>query len=413
MRSNLTWLYAGRALRSFSTAFLTIAFPLYLASEGYRSSTIGAVLTAGGVLTTVLVTAVGLGGDRFGRRRMLIGLAALGALGGAVMASTSNVVAVAVASGLGGVGRGGGAGSGGAWGPIFPAEQPLLAGSVDARGRTAVFGRIAFVGVLAGAAGSLVAGIPASLHTAGWSWLAAYRLVFWLGALLSLAMMALTLPIRETAPSTASAPTAPPAQPPTMSTRQLIGRLGITNGLNGLGVGFLGPLLTYWFHVRFGVGPAEIGVLYTLVNLVTALPYLGAARLAERLGAVRAVTISRAVSVSLLLVIAWMPTFTLAGVAFALRMVFNSLSLPARQSYVMGVAEERHRGMIAAMGMLPSQVTQTISPIVGGALMESFLDTPLYGATVFMGLQLITFYYAFRHAPPPEEAGRAATAGGR
>lgn len=404
MGSNLQWLYAGRALRSFTTAFLTIVFPLYLAAEGYRSGAIGAVLAAGGVLTTVLVAAVGFAGDRLGRKRMLVGLAALGAIGGAMMASTANVAAVTVASGLGGVGRGGGAGSGGSWGPVFPAEQPLLAGSVDARGRTAAFGAIAFVGVLAGAAGSLVAWVPGLLHTAGWSWLAAYRLVFWLGALLSAAMLVVTLPIRET---TAPAPAAKDgtAAPP-ITTRQLIGRLGLTNGLNGFGVGFLGPLLTYWFHVRFGAGPGEIGVLYTIVNLVTALPYLGAARLAARLGAVRAVTLTRALSVAMLVAMAQMPTFILAGVAFALRMAVNSLSLPARQSYVMGVAEERHRGMIAAVGSLPSQVTSTISPAIGGALMESFLDTPLYGAALFMGLNMVTFYYAFRHAPPPEEAQR-------
>ena len=406
MGSNLKWLYAGRALRSFTTAFLTVVFPLYLAAEGYRSGAIGAVLTAGGVLTTVLVAAVGLAGDRFGRKRMLVGLAALGAIGGAMMACTANLAAVTVASGLGGVGRGGGAGSGGSWGPVFPAEQPLLAGSVEARRRTAAFGAIAFVGVMAGAGGSLVAWVPVWLHAAGWSWAAGYRSVFWLGAVLSAAMLVVTLPIRE--PARAAAPSAATeAAAPPISTRQLLGRLGLTNGLNGFGVGFLGPLLTYWFHVRFGAGPGEIGVLYTVVNLVTALPYLGAARLAERLGAVRAVTITRALSVALLVAIAQMPTFVMAGVAFALRMAVNSLSLPARQSYVMGVAEERHRGMIAAVGSLPSQVTSTISPAVGGALMESFLDTPLYGAALFMGLNMVAFYYAFRHAPPPEETARA------
>lgn len=418
MGTNLKWLYAGRALRSFTTAFLTIVFPLYLAAEGYHSAAIGAVLTAGGVLTTALVAAVGLPGDRFGRKGMLLGLAALGAAGGATMASTANVAAVMVASGLGGVGRGGGAGSGGSWGPVFPAEQPLLAGAVGARQRTAAFGTIAFVGVLAGAAGSMVAWVPAALHATGWSWLASYRVVFWLGAILSVAMLGVTLPIREErsggagqadgaaaeAPAAAGGTAGAPRR--SLSTWQLIGRLSVTNGLNGFGVGFLGPLLTYWFHVRFGAGPGEIGVLYTIVNLVTALPYLGAARLAERLGAVRAVTVTRALSVVLLVGIAQMPTFVLAGVVFALRMAVNSLSLPARQSYVMGVAEERHRGMIAAVGSLPSQVTSTISPAVGGALMESFLDTPLYGAALFMGLNLVTFYYAFRHAPPPEEAQR-------
>jgi MFS family permease len=400
VESNLRWLYAGRALRSFTTAVLTIVFPLYLAQAGYRSPEIGAVLTAGSALTTALVAAVGLAGDRWGRRRVLLVLAALGAVGAAALAVSANPVVALLASGLGGVGRGGGAGSGGSWGPVFPAEQPLLAGSVAPRDRTRAFGTIAFVGVLAGAAGSLGASAPATLHAAGWSWLAAYRLVFWASALLAVGMVLATVPLREVRPQPeeAAGGRAP------LSTGQLLRRLAVTNGLNGLGVGFLGPLLTYWFHVRFGVGPARIGVLYTVVNLVTALPYLGAARLAARLGAVRAVTATRALSVALLPVMAAMPTFPLAGVAFALRMAANSLSLPTRQSYVMGVAEERHRGLVAALGSLPSQVTQSISPIVGGWAMQFDVDAPLYGAALFMAANLVAFYLAFRHTPPPEEA---------
>ena len=384
-------------MRSFATAFLTVVFPLYLAAEGLRGTGIGLILTGGGVATAVLVAAVGLGGDRYGRRTMLLGLAGLGILGTLLMAGTANIVAVVVASGLCGVGRGGGAGSGGSWGPVFPAEQPLLASSVPPARRTGVFGTIAFVGVMAGAAGSLVAWLPGALQATGVPLLRADRLVFLLGALLYIAMLAVTLPIREAPPSPAPAADSP------ISTAGLVGRLGLTNALNGLGFGFLGPLLTYWFHVRYGVGAGEIGIVYTLVNLVSALPYLGASRLAARLGAVVAVTVTRTASVAMLLVMAVMPSFWLAGAAYALRMAFNSLGLPARQSFAMGVADERQRGMVAALSMLPSQVTASISPAIGGTLMESLVDTPLYGAALFMMLNVIAYYYAFRHIRPPEE----------
>jgi len=400
---NLRWLYAGRAVRSFAVAFLTVVFPLYLAAEGLHSAAIGTILALGGAGSAVLVAVIGLAGDRFGRRRMLLGLGVLGALGGVTMALSGNPVAVTIASGLGGVGRGGGAGSGGSWGPVFPAEQPLLAAAAGPRERTAVFGRIAFVGVIAGAAGSLVAYLPDGLHASGWGWVPAYRVVFWLGALLCVVMVLVSLPLRETVPSAAPAAAAPEAPRPVLSTAQLIGRLSVTNGLNGLGIGFLGPLLTYWFHVRFGVGPGALGLLYTLVNLVTALPYLGAARLAARLGVVRAVVVTRAVTVLLLLAMTRMPTFTLAGIFFALRMAVNSLGMPSRQSYVMGVADERRRGSVAALGMLPSQVTASLSPAIGGLLMQAVLDTPLFGAALFTGANCISYYFAFRHLPPPEE----------
>ncbi|MGH9291633.1 MAG: MFS transporter, partial [Acidimicrobiales bacterium] len=403
LRSNLRWLYASRAVRSFSTAFLTVVFPLYLATEGYSSTKIGLVLTVGGFISAGLVLAVGLGGDRIGRRRMLLWVAALGVVGGVGLAVSTELAVVMLANGLCGVGRGGGAGSGGSWGPVFPAEQPLLAASATPRSRTAVFGRISFIGVAAGALGSLVAWVPEILHHYGWSWGASYRLVFVLGAVFSVALLVVVLPIREQRPEPAGVTGEQATTGPRLSTRQLLARLATVNTLNGFGFGFLGPLLTYWFHVRYGVGPGVIGVLYTVINLITMFPYLAASRLARRLGAVRTVVVTRAVGLVFLLAMVWTPTFLLAGVAYGLRMAANSLGMPARQSYVMGVAEERRRSTVSAVGSLPSQLSSSVSPLVGGALMGAFLEVPIVGAVLFMAANTVGFYLSFRHYRPPEE----------
>jgi MFS family permease len=381
------------------------------------------VLTLGSVIGAVMVALVGITGDRFGRRPVLIGIGALGAVGALALALSANVAVVVVASGLGGIGRGGGAGSGGAFGPFFPAEQPLLASSVTSAQRTRVFGRIGFIGVLAAAAGSLVAGVPVLLHHAGLSWIGAYRIVFLLAAVASALVVLACLPLKERRPSAPAGGSEPPASaaaaraasaPAGLSTRQLIGRFGFTNALNGFGFGFLGPLLTYWFHVRFGVGPAEVGILFTIVNLAGALPYLGAHLISDRLGSVLTVVVTRTLSIVMLAAMAVVPDFFLAGLFLNLRTVFNSLGMPARQSYAMGAADERHRGTVAALGSLPSMVTSSISPVVGGAVMDSFVDIPIVGAAVFMAANVLAYYLAFRHAPLPGEVhrGPARAAGG-
>jgi len=410
-QSNLPWLYAGRAVRSFATAFLTVIFPLYLASQHDPATTIGAVLTLGSLLGACLVAAVGVAGDRVGRRPVLIAIGLLGALGALALAASTNVAVVAVASGLGGIGRGGGAGSGGAFGPFFPAEQPLLAASVPPAQRTRAFGRMGFIGVLAAAAGSLVAAVPALLHSGGMSWADAYRSVLVLGAAASLVVAALCVPLREIKPAERREPpvgdrAGSATRPAGLSTRQLVGRLGLTNALNGFGFGFLGPLLTYWFHVRFGAGPAEIGALYTVVNLVSAAPYLGSHHLAGRFGAVTTVVVTRTASIVVLGAMALMPTFLLAGLFLNLRTVANSLGMPARQSYAMGAADERRRGTVAALSTLPSMLTSSASPVVGGALMGTLVDVPIIGAVVFMSANVVTYYLAFRHAPLPGERPR-------
>lgn len=407
MTRNLFWIFLVRGLRSFTTAFLTVAFPLYLAVGGYSAARIGITLSVGGALTAMLVVGVGFAGDLIGRRWVLLALGLLAFIGAALLSWTDAFWVVVLASGLGGVGRGGGAGSGGSWGPVFPAEQPLIAASVTADQRTAAFGQISFIGVVAGAAGSLVAGLPALLHAHGIPWLPAYRTLFGIAAAFSLAMVLATLPIREVR-TTAAGP-GDTAAPPPISTWQLIRRLALTNALNGLGFGFLGPLLTYWFYRRYGVGPGQLAVLYTVINLVSAFPYLSAARLTARLGAVRTVTLTRAAGLLALLAMAWAPGFVLAGTLYALRMAFNSLGMPARQSFAMGVSDDRYRSRIAAFSALPSQVTAMISPAIGGALMDAVINIPVFGAVIFMGGNVVAYWYAFRDVRPPEERAQSGT----
>lgn len=267
---------------------------------------------------------------------------------------------------------------------------------------------------MSGAAGSAVAVAPDWLHAAGRPWAEAYRPLFAVAAAISLAVACLSLALRDPARNSA-APRRPgaaaaadddrPGQPAGLSARQLLARLGLTNALNGLGVGFLGPILVYWFYRRYGAGPAEGGVLYAAANALSALPYLGTAPLVARLGAVRVVVVSRALSAAILMSMAWAPTFALAAAAFVLRSGANSISIPARQSYVMAVAPHGQRGAIAAFGALPAQATASVSPAVAGALMNALPDVPVYGSALFMGANAIAYWLSFRHSPPPEERG--------
>jgi MFS family permease len=176
----------------------------------------------------------------------------------------------------------------------------------------------------------------------------------------------------------------------------------------------LGPLQTYWFYARFGAGPAALGALFTATNLLSILPYLGAARVAERLGAVVTVTWSRMVGVGLLVVQALSPTLGFADVVYLVRSVAILLSVPIRQSFVMGITEERSRSTVAAVGSLPSQVTSSISPAVGAYLMQSWtLEAPLWLSVVFQSVNSLLYYRFFRSEVPPEERRAAALRAGQ
>lgn len=410
-RRNLLLLFSGRALRSLAQGYLVVIVPLYLADLGFNASRIGIVFSASAIAGALLTAAVGFLSDRFGRKALLILISLLMAAGGLVFAISGNFMVLLVAAAVGTFGRGGGAGSGGAWGPYYPAEQPLIAGSTSDKERTSVFGLLSFVGVVAGALGSLLTLVPQALsHYADLSMLEGYRLLFLLTAVIGCAMAVVVVPIRERRTSkdeSLSGKRTPKSISPLNLPRRtwgLIGRFMATNAVNGFAVGMLGSFIAYWFHRRYGVGSGEIGSLFFAINLAAAIPYVFAGRLARRLGAVRTVIATRACSVFLLAATALMPSFGLAAAFYLMRMIANTLSIPVRQSYLMGVIPPEQRASAAGMSNLPSQATSSISPTLAGYVIDNVsLDLPLEFAAALQAIYTILYYLFFRNLRPPEE----------
>jgi len=402
---NLRWLLAVRVLRSIAQGFLSVVVPLYIASLGFSTLAFGSLLTLAGFGSAIMTLGLGLTGDRYGRRRPALVISVLAVFGTAGFAMTHNFGVLALMSILSTFGRGGGAGAGASWGPIYPALQPMVAGASNDRDRNNVFAALSVGGAIAGAVGSALAVIPAWLHGRGLGWVPAYQAMFWIGAAFALGSLLCLMAVREER--------RPPAawSLPSRRTLSLLGKLSVTNLSNGFAMGLLGPLLTYWFYVRFGVGPAQLGLLYTAANAISVLPYLAAPVLARRMGAVAAVTWSRVLSALMLGVQALCPTFTLAAVVYLVRVQMALVSMPIRQSYVMGVTEERSRSVVSAFSGLPAQLTSAVSPDIGTYFMETWtIDAPLWLATFFQLVNAGLYYALLKNEAPPEERAAQAAA---
>ncbi len=403
---DLSLLFAQRALRSLTQAYLIIIVPIYLARLGFSAVQLGLLFAASSLWSAVLTAAVGLLADRYGRKPLLIFMALLTAAGALIFAIASSFAVLLAAGALSTLGRGGGAGSGGAFGPYYPAEQALIADKSSDRDRTAVLGGLSFVGVLTGAIGSLIALIPTALQSLrGVSLLEGDRVLFILTAVLGIVMAAVILPVHERSPQRRPATGAMGLRARlSPRTRSVVLRSTITNLTNGLAVGFLGPFIVYWFLVRFGAGGAEQGLLFFFVNLVAAPANLFSARLARRLGEVNAIVVTRLLSVVLLAALPLMPTFLLAAVLYLLRTITTSVSVPIRQSYVVGIVVPAERASAAGLSSLPSQVAMSLTPTLAGYTIESIsLALPLEAAAALQAINAALFYLLFRDIKPPEE----------
>jgi MFS family permease len=419
LNNDLLYLFAGRGLRSLAQGFLIIIVPLYVSAIGFDAEHLGIMFAASAVSSAVMVAAIGLMADRFGRKTLLIAISAMMAGGGVVFATSTNFLVLVTGAALGTIGRGGGAGSGGSWGPYLPAEQAMIAEHSSAETRTHVFGTLSSIGVVASAAGSLLASAPALLERLGFaSELAGYRLLFALTAVLGIGMVLVTLPISEAHHRSLHTDTVTPSDPAprdgahrrimgvklSHDSWQLIGRFMLTNSINGLAVGMLGPFIVYWFHRRYGVGAGVLGTLFFIANLMAAAPSLIAGLVARRFGAVTTVVVWRIVSAILLFALAVAPAFALAATIFMIRTFCNTLSLTVRQSYLMGVIKPSERASAAGLANFPAQGASAVSPYFAGFMMEHLaLSLPLEIAAGLMMLNSTLYYIFFRNVRPPEE----------
>jgi len=311
-------------------------------------------------------------------------------------------------------------------GPYYPAAQSLVAEHSGDADRTTVFGVLSFVGVTAGALGSLTAALPSLLHrTAGLSMLTGFRLLLLLTALIAVLMALVVMPVREVRrksvsryqpdrnpkPSASSVSAGPRVHKRLGLSRdswRLVSRFMITNATNGLAAGMMGPFVVYWFYRRFGASAAELARLF-FINILASIPYLVIGPFSRRVGLVNTVTLSRGASAVMLAFVVAMPTYPLAAALYVARVVVAVFSVPVRQSFLMGVIEPSERSSAAGFSNTPSQVTQSLSSFSAGWLIQHIaLSMPLVLASVLQALNATLYYLFFRNVRPPEELEREA-----
>lgn len=389
---SLRFLSLGRMLRSFNQAYLGVVTPLYLLSRGASAAEVGVLVTVRTSGSALLGLAAGFAGDRFGRKPVLAAFSVLSALAALAFFFGMPLWVLGVAGALGTIGRGGGPAAGGAFGPFYSAEQALVAEHVDTQLRTRVFAAFSMIGAIGGALGFLL------------TFVRDVRVVYLTASAISVLLLLSIIPIRENAVQRAQAEHERNA-PLSPRTRGIIMRFMVTNATNGLAVGFLGPMLVLWFHLRYHAPAHEIGTIYMTIASASIASYSMVGRVVEAIGgAVRTVVSLRTVSCGLLAILPFMPTVWIAGAVFLLRVLVNSMTVPVRQSYVMGIVSPHERSRVASISNVPSQFASMVGPSIAGIMLHSiWIGAILEAAALLQLLNAALYWTFFRRMRPPEE----------
>ena len=384
---------------------IAVLIGIHLAKLGFDAATIGSVVSAGLAGAAAAALLVTTSADRIGRRRALVAMGVLGALGGAVVAATSQGTVLWLAAFLGmlnGMGRDRGA--------SMILDQVLLPATTTDERRTYVFAYYNVAQDVGHALGALLAGAPALLrpllHASEESTLR-YGVALYAALLLATALLYLGLSPASEAPVSARKTAITP------ETRRIVTRISALFALDSLGGGFLTTaMLSLFFYTRFGVGEGAVGLLFFAARSANALSHVVAAWLARRIGLVNTMVFTHIPSSLLLITVPFAPTFPIAAALFVLREGLVEMDVPTRQSYVMAVVRPEERTFASGVTHLVRLGAWAVAPGFAGLFMRgASLAAPLFiGAGMKIGYDILLFI-AFRSVRPPEEssAGLRAT----
>ena len=401
LQRDIVVLMASRGIRAFAFSYLGVVFAIYLSQLGYSTVTIGLVISTASASGAVLTALWGFLSDRFGRKKILMLLAALTVVSNLIYVFFSHLVFILSAVIIANVGAGGSGGGAQGGGPFNPVEQALLAEKCTPENRNRIFSTNAFVGSLMGSLGALVSGLPQYLQESwGWQSVVSYKPLFALTILFSVILIFAYSTINEQ-----HVPRKREKTNPRRTARSgFVTKIALLGMVDNLGAGLVGPLISYWFFRRFGVELKSLGFMFFLSYFFAALSFLAAPVLARHMGVVKTMAFSHGLASMIYLFLPLAPSFSIAAAMTVVRSFLAYMDNPLRSSFIMGIVRPEDRGAAAGITTLSRHVPVAVSPTLSAYLMQSFsLNVPIFIGGFLQLLHDCVFYFLFRDVKPPEE----------
>jgi MFS family permease len=387
---------AARGLRAFADGFVALLLPIYLVDLGFSSLAIG-TLVAGTLIGTALLTVwVGWVAHRHSLRRMLLAAAVLMTATGLGFAVARDFWPLLVIAFVGTMNPTSGDAS-----VFLPLEQTALTQTVESRRRTALFAHYSVVGSLAGALGILAAALPDMM--ADWTGSprsTAIRSMFALYAVLGAITFLLYRPMSTSIEAERDTPKAP-----LHHSKKLVYGLAALFGMDSFGTGFLvQSLLALWLYQSFHISVTTAAAILFWSSICSAVSYLVAVPIAERIGLINTMVYTHLPSNILLALVPFAPDLATAIGLLLARSALSQMDVPTRTSYVMAVVRPEERPAAASVTAVPKTFAWAAGSLISGYLLTlSSFGWPLLIGGVIKGTYDVLLLMRFRKVRPPEE----------
>ncbi|MGD0030525.1 MULTISPECIES: MFS transporter [Paenibacillus] len=412
---NIQLFFLASILYQIGNGMFSVLYNLYIQGLGYNDTMNGQIVSIQSLATAIMFVPIGLGGDRFSRKRLLIAGALFSGIfliGRSFDYSASGLIWFAVFSGL--------------FAGVFQVLAiPFLAENVKKSQRLKMFSYYSSLVLASQVLGSLGGGVFADLlHTLGIAKVTGLQTVLFIGGAATLAAFIPMLFVSDdkasaqTVTTDHTVPAAIATEDKNLSTTEesgklqnnnkdsrLIGQFVFTQLLIGFGSGLVVPYLNLYFTNRFSVSLSAMSILISLGQIMTIVSMLIGPTLAAKVGSVRAVVIFQVLSLPFLLLTGFTNVLFIASVSFLFRQALMNAANPIQSAILVDRVSDKRRGIAnslmqtafmigwATMGPVQSYLVTTYGTYWGYAITFSITG----------GLYVISslMYYMMFKEPKP------------
>ncbi|QGA53198.1 MFS transporter [Sulfolobus sp. E5-1-F] len=355
------YLLLSRILRSIGIIYITLSSSLYLSEIGVKLEIIGIIFLGAIGFSSALNLALGMIGDRTGYKKVLIFVEILASIASILLALSINRILIFIALIIGGVGGT----AGGIRGVFSPGLTALVASNwIDEKERVRRLSFLMSASSLSGIGGSVLLSIRSYISNS----VEGYRILYFLSFALLLASAISLLFVKEVRrPKKTS-------KIMKKSSIKYISKVIVSNSITGFGLGIAIPLLPLWYKLAFHATSFEIGLLFTISYLTTAIGSLLSNKI--RFDPLKVASITRILNGVFLIAMAFSPWLTLAAGLYIARGLNAGIGAPNRSAVnIRGVSAEDF-GTASSFQGLATRLSQMSSGI-SGYLLDISYSLPL------------------------------------
>jgi MFS family permease len=404
-------LLAAKMVRMFAYGFLSVILAIYLKLIGFDGFLIGLILTTTLLNSVIFTLVASFYADRIGRRKFLLVYAGLMSVSGFIFAISENYIVLITAAFIGTINI-----TGAEAGAFLTIEQAILPQTLkNQRKRNTVFGIYNMAGTFALAAGVLLSGLPVVLQQNLQYFgiiinqIDSIKILFALYSMLGIVLIGIYLSLSQRV-EVLDNQTDEPKQlrkifSLTPKSKSIVMRLSGLFAIDSFAGGFMiQSIVSFWFFTRFGADLTTLSYIFSVSAVLTAFSYVGAARIADRIGLINTMVFTHIPANILIIAVAFAPTISMAAVLYLLRMALSQMDVPTRQSYIVAVVREDERTASAGITNISRNVTQALSPSLTGILINSLsLAAPFVIGGALKVVYDVALFLNFRNIKPPEE----------